>query len=264
MTNLASLESGRSGQGGATRSLPAPTALPILLRDPDFVAIAKPAGFHVHQPERPRPRVSPNLVCLSLLRRQVRQRVHPVHRLDVATAGALLFALNPESASRLGKAFAAGQAEKTYFAIVRGHVPLGSGTIDRPLMSDSSGEMVAARTRWKTIAQAEIEGVAIGKRALPARFSLMQAQPETGRHHQIRRHFARLSHPLLGDVGHGDLYQNRFARETLGAGGLMLQARRLEFPHPRTGARVAVEAPWSEQWLVAIRALGWEVALAGL
>ena len=239
------------------------TTLTILALDPDFAAVWKPAGFHVHQPERPRPRVDSNIVCLSILRDQIGRRVHPVHRLDVPTAGVLLFALNPEAASLLGRSFSERcGVVKTYFAIVRGFAP-DEGVIDEPLMSDSSDRMVEALTRFRTCARVQLER-RFGKRDLPARFSLAQAMPETGRFHQIRRHFARLAHPLVGDSEHGDSHQNRFFREEMGVRGLMLQARRLEFPHPRSREAVSVQAPWSEAWLAAARALGWESELDGL
>src|SRR4051812_28671633 len=73
----------------------------ILYQDPDIVAIHKPSGFHVHQPEFPRRAVSTSVVCLNQLRNQLGQWVYPVHRLDVATSGVLLFALNQQTASWL-------------------------------------------------------------------------------------------------------------------------------------------------------------------
>lgn len=238
--------------------------LAILRHEPEFVAISKPPGFHVHQPERPRPRVPSERTCLAVLRDQIGRRVHPVHRLDVATGGALLFALTSEAASGLGRAFSEGRVEKTYYAVVRGWVPLGSGVIDLPLKSDSSDLMVEARTAWAALAHAEFPDVILGKRRLPARFTLMEAKPVTGRFHQIRRHFARLSHPIVGDSAHGDSRQNQFMRDRLGARGLLLHARRLAFPHPRTGERVDVVAPWAPAWQVAAPALGWESWLSRL
>ena len=232
--------------------------LQILRHEPDFVVINKPAGYHVHQPERPSPRVDRGIVCLQRLRDQLGQRVFPVHRLDVPTTGALLFALNSEAASSLSQSLAAGDVNKVYYAVVRGHPPLGEGEIDSPLRSDSSDAMVEARTRWRTIARGEIEGATVGKRSLPARFALVEARPETGRFHQIRRHFAKRAHPIVGDAAHGDSHCNRFARERLNARGLLLHARRLEFSNPRTGERVSVMAPFDEPWATVAAALGWE------
>ena len=228
--------------------------LSILLHDEDLVCILKPAGFHVHQPERPRRRVATNIVCLAKLRDQIGAHVHPVHRLDVATSGALLFALTKDAASQMGQAFRHGRILKTYYAIVRGHPP-DAGEIDEPLRSDSSDEMLAARTTFETLARAELPAL-IGRRRLPARYALVRARPETGRFHQIRRHFARKAHPLIGDAAHGDSYHNRFFREELGVRGLMLQARGLKFLHPRTGEPVEIEAPFSDAFVLACQRAG--------
>ena len=70
------------------------TQLPILLADTDLVAIHKPPGMLVH-----RSRISRDTVfVLQTLRDQIGQRVYPVHRLDRATSGVLLFGLSPQAA----------------------------------------------------------------------------------------------------------------------------------------------------------------------
>lgn len=226
----------------------------ILHLEDDFVAIEKPQGFHVHQPEFPRKRVPNEVVCLPNLRDQLGQYLYPVHRLDVGTEGVLLFALNKETANYFCRRFEEGTVHKTYFAIVRGWVD-DEGLIDRPLALDSTGELVPARTRYRTHARVELP-YAVGKRHSTARYSLVEANPESGRFHQIRRHFARISHPLVGDTAHGDSYHNRFFREELGLPGLWLKAKKIEFHHPRTGERVIIEAPWGERWKTLFERLG--------
>src|SRR5690606_8264840 len=89
---------------------------------------------------------------------------------------------------------------------------------------------------------------AVGKRHSTARYSLVEAHPETGRYHQVRRHFARISHPLIGDGAHGDSYHNRFFREKLGLPGLWLKAKSIEFLHPTKGERIIIDCPWGERW----------------
>ncbi len=218
----------------------------ILHLEDDFVAIEKPPGFHVHQPEFPRRRVPNAVVCLPNLRDQLGKYLYPVHRIDVATEGVLVFALNKDAASFLCRQFETGEVRKTYFALVRGWVD-DSGIIDRPLALDSTGELVPATTRYRTHARVELPS-AVGKRHATARYSLVEAHPESGRFHQLRRHFARISHPLVGDTTHGDSYHNRFFRETLGLPGLWLKAKRIEFLHPSKGTRIAIESPWGERW----------------
>ncbi|HVK62735.1 MAG TPA: pseudouridine synthase [Bdellovibrionales bacterium] len=226
----------------------------ILHRDENFVAIEKPPGFHVHQPEDPRRRVSRDLICMNNLRNQIEKYVYPVHRIDVGTDGVLLFALNKETASHLSRQFQDGLVRKTYFAIVRGWAD-DEGVIDIPLELDSTDVPVPSLTRFRTHARVELP-FAVGKRHASARYSLVEAHPETGRFHQVRRHLARLSHPLVGDRVHGDSHHNRFFREELGFPGLWLKAKAADFVHPATGARIRIESKWSERWLNIFAKLG--------
>lgn len=222
------------------------TEFKILFHDRDVVAIDKPPGFHVHQPEFPRRRVPNELTCLSNLRDQIRAYLYPVHRIDVATEGVLIFALNKEAASKLCRQFQESVVEKTYFAIVRGYTP-DAGTIDVPLQLDSTGELAASVTHYKTWERVELPFSA-GKRHSTVRYSLVEAHPETGRFHQVRRHMARISHPLIGDAAHGDSHQNRFFRTQFESPGLWLKAKSIQFMHPTSGEMVRIESAWAERW----------------
>lgn len=222
-----------------------PTRFSILAQDSTFVAIDKPSGFHVHQPEFPNKRVSRDIVCLGLLRNQLRQYVYPVHRLDVGTSGILLFALSSESASKFGKAFSENRSQKTYYAVVRGYLKDDQARIEIPLESDSTGELYNAITDYEVVSKVELP-FAVGKRHSTTRYSLVKVKPVTGRFHQIRRHFARLSHPIVGDCMHGDSYHNRFFREQLGVSGLMLRATELEIDDP--AIQINLNSVWPENW----------------
>jgi tRNA pseudouridine65 synthase len=205
----------------------------ILHRDEHLIAIHKPPGFHVHQPEDPRRRVSRDLICLNNLRDQIGAYLYPVHRIDVGTEGVLVFALNSPTAGQMCRKFQESSVKKTYFAIARGYTN-DKGVIDIPLELDSTGDLAEALTRYRTLARVELPH-AVGKRHPTARYSLIEAHPETGRFHQVRRHLARLSHPLIGDAVHGDSHHNRFFRTTLDCPGLWLKAKAIEFAHPSTG-----------------------------
>lgn len=223
-----------------------PTRFSILVQDPSYVAIDKPSGFHVHQPEFPNKKVSREIVCLGLLRNQLRQYVYPVHRLDVGTSGILLFALSPESASKFGRAFSENRSRKTYYAVVRGYLREDKARIEIPLESDSTGELYDAITDYEVVSRVELP-FAVGKRHATTRYSLVKVSPITGRFHQIRRHFARLSHPIVGDCMHGDSYHNRFFREQLGVQGLMLRATALEIDEP--AIQLNLNSIWPDNWL---------------
>lgn len=217
----------------------------FLYQDEDLVLIDKAPGYHVHPPEDdyPVPRAK---ICLYRVRDTLKQKIYPVHRLDVATSGLLLFAKSSEAASHLCQQFAAQSVRKTYWAVARGWTP-EEGLIEIPLLSDSSGELLEARTRFHRLATVELPH-AVGKRFPQARYSLLRVHPETGRFHQIRRHFNRLSHPLVGDGTHGDSHHNRFFREQLGLPGLCLRSARMELIHPRTGRKLLLRAPLTDKW----------------
>ncbi|MFS4460357.1 pseudouridine synthase [Bdellovibrio sp. HCB2-146] len=218
----------------------------LLYQDEHFVAVHKPSGYHVHPPEDPRIKVAKDHICLYRVRDMMKQYVYPVHRLDAATSGVLLFALSSEAASKLCHLFAQGETEKVYHAVARGWTPQ-EGRIDLPLELDSTGVPVPASTLYQRLGTIEFP-VPVGKKFKSARYSLLEVRPLTGRYHQIRRHFNRISHPLLGDAYHGDSHHNRFFRETVGIPGLCLRASKLKITHPWSGAEVALLAPECEKW----------------
>ncbi|MEO5970933.1 MAG: pseudouridine synthase, partial [Bdellovibrionia bacterium] len=165
-------------------------SLRILYQDLSLVVVDKPAGFHVHPPEDMRHKIPNGINCLHLLSRQINTYLYPVHRLDRATSGVLVFALKPEVATALSKLFSERTIEKTYFTVVRGWVEPGASTINYPLKEfNNSGEAVFREsvTHYEAIAWVELP-TPVGKYST-ARYSLVRVSPETGRMHQIRRHF---------------------------------------------------------------------------
>lgn len=211
--------------------------LPFLYRDGVLAAVNKPSGLAVH-----RGAAQDRIVALQVVRDQVGRHVHAVHRLDRATSGALLFALDPETARRLGEAFEAGEVEKRYLALVRG-IPPEQGVIDHPIPRVEDGPRVPAVTEFRRLAVFE-------------RYALVEARPLTGRLHQIRRHFKHLSHPLIGDVRYGKGDHNRLFRDRFGLHRLALHALELGFDHPETGERMRIVAPVPEDLAGPLRAMG--------
>ncbi len=201
----------------------------------------------MHPPEDPRYRSAGRQVdVIRMLRSQLGQLVYPVHRLDSATSGVLLMSLNSETAGFLQAQFKSGEIEKTYIALVRGWTP-SEGVIDSPLTSglDEGPEQVA-ETHFETLFKIELP-IASSKH-LSSRFSLVRIWPKTGRYHQIRRHFSRISHPLIGDTVHGDGRQNRIWREITGESMLYLKAYRLKLKDPETHLPLQVQSRWGASW----------------
>ena len=219
--------------------MPAPPAPPILHRDGFLLAVNKPSGLAVH-----RGAARDRIVALQLVRDLAGRHVHAVHRLDRATSGALLFALDPKTARRMQEKLAAGEVEKRYLALVRG-IPPAEGVIDHPVPRAPGGPRVDAVTAFRRLATFE-------------RYTLVEARPLTGRTHQIRRHFKHLSHPLIGDVHYGKGEHNRLFRERFGLYRLALHALELAFDHPETGVRLRIAAPLPEDLAGPLRAMGME------
>lgn len=221
----------------------------VLWLDEDIVAVHKPAGLLVHRNAH----AGREPFLLQTLRDRLGRLVYPVHRLDRPTSGLMVLALSPGAASVLARQFAAHETVKTYLAVVRGFTP-PDGVIDAPLRAESGNEQ-SARTEFTRLATAEV-GLPAGRYAT-ARFSLVRVRPTTGRTHQIRRHFAHIRHPLIGDVLRGDGRQNRFFREHFGLHRLLLASVELEFRHPGDGRRMRLTCPPATEMLELFRALGW-------
>lgn len=213
----------------------------VLYSDPDLMILDKPAGW----------------VCDSTLPKRLEAQWGPlwlVHRLDKETSGALLLARCPQIRSQLERLFVESRIQKLYWAVVDGTPGSSSGIQQQPLIRK---EILNGQQRW---------GAARPGEGLPAQTlwsllhpgktcALLQCQPVTGRTHQIRVHLALMGHPILGDRQ----YATRF-RTTLVPERVLLHAKSLSFPHPRTGQIVQVEAPVPEEMDRALRALGLEAS----
>lgn len=234
----------------------------ILFQDDWLVAVHKPAGLLVHRSLIDRRETR---FALQLVRDRIGRRVYPVHRLDKPTSGALLFALDPQTARRLTARFTQGAVQKTYLAVVRGHTA-EAGVVDYALreeldrmtdaLADPDKAAQPAVTAWQRLATVELPH-AVG-RYPTARYSLLRLEPATGRKHQIRRHMKHIFHPVVGDTTHGDGRHNRFFREQFDAHRLLLAATGLTLAHPHTGAPLAIEAPLEADFRQVLDRLGWE------
>jgi tRNA pseudouridine65 synthase len=223
--------------------------LPILYRDDHLVAINKPPGLLVHRTGLD---AGETRFAVQLLRDQIGQPVWPAHRLDKGTSGVLLFALDADTASTLGKAFESGDGiQKTYQAMVRGW-PADEGLIDHPLkrMTDDTRDtrdtLQSAQTRYQTLERFELP-LAFGVFDT-LRVARVELQPLTGRRHQLRRHMKHISHPIIGDSSHGKGPLNRAVAEFLVMQRMWLHAGVLELRHPLTHEPFRVEASLGGEW----------------
>jgi tRNA pseudouridine65 synthase len=225
--------------------------LEIVYRDEYIVAINKPHGLLVHKSFIA---ADATEFAVQMLRDQIGQHVTPVHRLDRKTSGVLLFALNAEVNRALNIQFDRGEPSKTYWAVVRGFTP-DSETIDYPLMKEN-GQMQEAVTEYKTLQRVEIP-VALGKHQTQ-RYSLVEVKPQTGRMHQIRKHFDHIRHPIIGDRPYGCNKQNKLFLERWSMKTMLLHASELTVQHPISGENLSIRASIHTEFQRSIQFLGFQ------
>ncbi|MCW5962843.1 MAG: RluA family pseudouridine synthase [Bryobacterales bacterium] len=227
---------------------PEPYSLSILWEDALLVAVDKPAGMLVH-PTMGVKRGTLANALLALWNPWLREELlvdesatpviwpHFLHRLDRETSGVVLVARNRESASRLGKQWAARGVRKQYLAIMEGRLPAGWSMVDAPI-----GRVADTAPHWQATPGGMSAQSYLYPLACEAGLTLALLEPVTGRTNQLRIHTASLGRPIVGDVAYG----------ATAAGRLCLHAWRLMFNHPQCDSMVTVEAPppsaFQQQW----------------
>ena len=220
--------------------------LAVLHEDADLLVIDKPPGQTVHPGAGTRGGTVVNALlyhCRDLSGVGGVERPGIVHRLDKDTSGALVVAKNDLAHRALAAQFKARAVEKVYEALVWGRPRAGRGVVDSAI-----GRHPTARTRMAVRSDGRASRTAYRVLYTRGPVSFLEIRPETGRTHQIRVHLSSLAHPIVGDR----LYGGRKDLIRIGApfgeilrsySGLALHARRLAFTHPRSGERLAFEAP---------------------
>ncbi len=218
--------------------------LDLLYEDGDLAVAVKPRGMVVHPAAGHWEGTMVNallgrLESLGGIGGELRPGI--VHRLDKDTSGLLLVAKNDETQEALSRMLKERQVEKHYRALVEGapkepsgviRLPIARSTRDRKKMAvDPAGR--DAVTEWTVLAEGR--GCA-----------LLDVHILTGRTHQIRVHMRSMNHPVCGDPLYGF---ERGVRVPC----LMLHAWSLAFAHPRTGQKMAFQAPLPEDFLKGLK-----------
>lgn len=160
-----------------------------------------------------------------------------VHRLDRPTSGIVVFAKTSKSLARLNKMFREKTIHKTYWALVEGHREADKETLihylkKNPKNNKSSAFSKESPDTKKAVLHAE-------KLLGLDRYSLLEINLETGRHHQIRCQLSVTGNPIKGDLKYGSKRSNK-------NGGIHLHAFKIKFLHPVKKEKMTVSAPLPE------------------
>jgi 23S rRNA pseudouridine1911/1915/1917 synthase len=225
--------------------LPEAIPLDIVYEDQALIVVNKAAGMVVHPaPGHPGGTlVNALLAHCPELAAAGGDRPGIVHRLDRDTSGLILAAKSEKVRRALQRQFKDRQVHKAYLALLEGHLQPAYGRIEAPLGRDPHHRQrmtVLAGGREAITEYHVLEQFAHPTGPVSGEYTLIQAEPVTGRTHQIRVHLASIDHPVVGDAVYGR------RKQRLPVSRQFLHARRLEFKHPLTAKRLDLEAPLPE------------------
>jgi 23S rRNA pseudouridine955/2504/2580 synthase len=214
--------------------------LNILFEDDWILVLDKPSGMAAHTGSGITGGTVVDVVRAHLGPKAERNgfAASPAHRLDRETSGVIIVAKRRPAMVHFTEVFTNHRAKKKYLVLVKGQLQKTSGLIDLPLAEHQQTaesrerrgvNMQEARTRYSVVWQ-------------NSHAAYVECTIETGRTHQIRRHFAAIGHPVAGDSKHGDFAYNREVKAKWGLKRLFLHATRLEVPHPEDGRKLVVES----------------------
>lgn len=214
--------------------LPVDLPLDILYEDDALTVPSKPPNMPTHPSHNHHDDTVANALAYRYKEQNVPFVFRPINRLDRDTSGVMLVARNKLSAGILAKAMQSGQIRKTYLAILEGEMQANAGVVEKPLHRTAASiivrEVCSPDTPDAEAARTEFRVLTRGNGC-----TLVEAQPITGRTHQLRVHFASLGHPICGDTLYG-IPNGRMERQAL-------HARTLTFPHPITEEPMTFTAP---------------------
>lgn len=162
-----------------------------------------------------------------------------VHRLDRPVSGLVVFARTSKALSRLNEMFRVGDVHKTYWAIVKDKPAVEEGTLTHWLVrNEKQNKSYAYDREVPRSKKAVLHYRLIG---CTDRYSLLEIQLMTGRHHQIRCQLANAGTVIKGDLKYGAPRSNP-------DGGISLHARHIDFVHPVRREPLSITAPLPSSW----------------
>lgn len=205
----------------------------IIFQDESFFVVDKPAGWITNEAD--------TVTIQPVVQKWIRENFdYPlkgnseyrdgiVHRLDKETSGILLVAKTKETFERLQAEFKNREVEKTYTALLHGHVEPSEGKIEAevgrlPWRRDRFGVLPGGRA---SVSEYKVLKFYPGERG---GYSLVEFYPKTGRTHQIRIHAKHIGHAIVSDEFYAGRKTARNDRKFCPR--LFLHASAIKFIHP--------------------------------
>ncbi|MFZ3101165.1 MAG: RluA family pseudouridine synthase [Desulfitobacteriaceae bacterium] len=207
-----------------------PQGLKIVFEDPYIIVIEKQAGMLSIATDFEKEHTAYNILSEHVKKRDSKNRIFVVHRLDRATSGLMMFAKSGEVKEALQNAWKEVVLERSYAVVVEGLVAKDQGTITSWLKENKALCMYSSRT--PNDGQKAVTHYQVIKKNNS--YSLLEVKLETGRKNQIRVHMQDIGHSVIGDKKYGG---SKSPINRLG-----LHARVLVFRHPVTGEEVRFES----------------------
>ncbi|MFH0762872.1 MAG: RluA family pseudouridine synthase [Candidatus Omnitrophota bacterium] len=188
----------------------------VAYEDDSLLVADKPSGLLVIPTPKKERRTLTSILNNDLVEKGITYRLHPCHRLDRETSGLIIYAKGKSAQKKLMDEFRQRKVKKTYLAFLQGVLSQPQGRIKEPI---------------------EGRPALTGYRVLERRkdFTVVEAQPASGRTNQLRIHFKQIGHPIVGEskFSFRKDFKLRFKR-------LCLHAKSLEFTHPLSGKKVSL------------------------
>lgn len=216
------------------RSFFEPEDIPIdvIFEDEDLLVINKAPGIVVHPTYGYKEHTVANAVTKYMLDTNQEFKIRFINRIDMDTSGLLLLGKNSHAQDSYMKQQKSGDVKKIYIALVKGIVKSDAGIIDAPIGKPDitkaqrgvTPEGKPSITRYKVLERFDYG------------YTLLEAELQTGRTHQIRVHLDYIGHTILGDEFYGDKNQDLISRQAL-------HAAYLSFKHPTDEKILELRAP---------------------
>ena len=197
----------------------------IIYEDEQLIVVDKPSGMLVIPTPKKETNTLTDILNRELDERGIEANAYPCHRLDRETSGLIIYAKGKSVQQKMMDQFKLRAVKKSYIAFVNGRVAKDFDIITKRIYNRNKKRLEEAVTKYRVLSR-------------HSDFTILEAQPVTGRTNQIRIHFKEIGHPLVGEsvFAFRKDFKLKFRR-------VALHAAYIRFAHPATKKLLEFSAP---------------------